>query len=57
MGGMAAVSSLYVGGVRGPSAGDAFLDCSGSYTFSEPNSLSMMASQLAALISFGVAYG
>ena len=56
MGGMAAVSSAYAGGVCGPSVGDAFLDCRGSYTFSEPNSLLIMASRPAALISFGVAY-
>ena len=31
MGGMAAMSSLYVGGVHGPGVGDAFLDCRGSY--------------------------
>ena len=38
MGGMVAVSSPYAGGVCGPSVGDAFLDCRGSYTSSEPNS-------------------
>ena len=38
MGGMVVVSSLYVGGVRGPGVGNAFLDCRGSYTSSEPNS-------------------
>ena len=38
MGGMVVVSSLYVGGVRSPGVGDAFLDCRGSYTSSKPNS-------------------
>ena len=57
MGGMVAVSSPYAGSVHGPGVGDAFLDCRGSYTFSEPNSLLIMASCPAALISFGVAYG
>ena len=38
MGGMVAVSSPYVGGVHGPSVGDAFLDCRGSYTSSKCNS-------------------
>ena len=38
MGGMVAVSSPYVGGVCSPGVGDAFLDCRGSYTSSEPNS-------------------
>ena len=38
MGGMVAVSSPNVGGVRGPGVGDAFLDCKGSYTSSKPNS-------------------
>ena len=57
MGGMVAVSSSYAGGVHGPSVGDAFLDCRGSYTSSEPNSLLIMASRPAAPISFDVAYG
>ena len=55
MGGMVAVSSLYAGGVHCPGVGNAFLDYKGSYTFSEPNSLLIMASCPAALISFGVA--
>ena len=55
MGGMVAVSSPYAGGVHGPSVGDAFLDCRGSYTSSEPNSLLIMASRPAVPISFGVA--
>ena len=54
MGGMVAVSSPYAGSVHGPGVGDAFLDCRGSYTFSEPNSLLIMASCPAVLISFGV---
>ena len=37
MGGMVAVSSPYVGGVHSPGVGNAFLDCRGSYTSSEPN--------------------
>ena len=57
MGGMVAVSSPYAGGVHSPGVGDAFLNCRGSYTFSEPNSLLIMASRPAVLISFGVAYG
>ena len=57
MGGMVAVSSPYVGGVRSPSVGDAFLDCRGSYTSSEPNSLLIMVSRPAVPISFGVVYG
>ena len=57
MGGMVAVSSPYTGGVHGPGVGDAFLDCRGSYTFSEPNSLLIMVSSPVALISFGVVYG
>ena len=57
MGGMVAVSSLYAGGVHGPGVGDVFLNCKGSYTSSEPNSLLIMASCPAAPISFGVAYG
>ena len=57
MGGMVAVSSPYAGGVRGPGVGDAFLNCRGSYTFSKPNSLLIMASHPAALISSSVAYG
>ena len=57
MGGMVAVSSPYAGGVHGPSEGDAFLDCRGSYTSSEPNSLLIRASCPAAPLSFGVAYG
>ena len=57
MGGMVAVSSPYAGGVRGTSVGDAFLDCRGSYTSSEPNSLLIRASCPAVPISFGVAYG
>ena len=57
MGGMVAVSLPYAGGVRGPGVGDAFLDCRGSYTSSEPNSLLIMASCPAVPISFGVAYG
>ena len=56
MGGMVAVSSLYAGGVHGPGVGNAFLDCRGSYTSSEPNSLLIMVSHPAAPISFGVAY-
>ena len=56
MGGMVAVSLPYVGGVHSPGVGDAFLDCRGSYTSSEPNSLLIRASCPAALISFGVAY-
>ena len=57
MGGMVAVSSSYVGGVCCPGVGDAFLDCRGSYTSSDPSSLLIMASHPAAPISFGVAYG
>ena len=57
MGGMVAVSSPYAGSVHGPGVGDVFLDCRGSYTFSEPKSLLIMASRPAALIFFGVAYG
>ena len=57
MGGMVAVSSPYAGGVHGPGVGNAFLDCRGSNTFSKTNSLLIMASCPAALISFGVAYG
>ena len=56
MGGMVAVSSPYAGGVHGPSVGDAFLNCRGSYTSSEPNSLLIKASCPAVPISFGVAY-
>ena len=56
MGGMVAVSSLYAGGVRSPSVGDAFLDCRGSYTSSKPNSLLIMVSRPAVPISFGVTY-
>ena len=57
MGGMVAVSSPYVGGVRGPSVGDAFLDARGSYTLSKPNSWLSLASCPAVLISLGVVYG
>ena len=57
MGGMVVVSSLYAGGVCGPGVGDAFLDCRGSYTSSEPNSLLIRVSHPAVPISFSVAYG
>ena len=57
MGGMVAVSSPYTGGVHSPGVGDAFLDCRGSYTSSEPNSLLIMVSHPAVPISFSVAYG
>ena len=54
MGGMVAVSSPYAGGVCGPGVSDAFLDCRGLYTSSEPNSLLIIVSHPAAPISFGV---
>ena len=57
MGGMVVVSSPYVGGVRGPSVGDAFLNARGSYMLSKPNSWLSLASCPVALVSLGVAYG
>ena len=57
MGGMVVVSLPYVGGVRGPGVGDAFLNARGSYTLSKPNSWLSLASCPAALVSLGVAYG
>ena len=57
MGGVVVVSSPYMGGVRGPSVVDAFVNARGSYTLSKPNSWLSLASCPAARVSLGVAYG